>query len=287
MQCPSFFFFVVGGCSCLCARSASRGSGGCRTAIQVCRTTFHVYCMVCGIWKVIFAFVPPLVNFFNYWKGEGAHTPVQCAGKFFSPGYGAAHGCVREHTRGSMVEFWGKSLRRNQPLVPRLNIASSWTRGGEGTISAIQALSQRPSTCEAHVSLSLFFKEKTQPHDAHIHASDSFSSGQLITRRLHRHGCVALRSRFLIELHSSHAPPSTSHAPPPPMSRAAPHPHVPPGPLLRRWLQTGKVRGGTAWDNICCTYTVITDPARLAEHLRRTCESEQNKKKKGFLFRTR
>ena len=27
------------------------GSGGCRTAIQVCRTTFHVYCMVCGIWK--------------------------------------------------------------------------------------------------------------------------------------------------------------------------------------------------------------------------------------------
>ena len=29
---------------------------------------------------------------------------------------------------------------------------------------------------------------------------------------------------------------------------------------------------------ISCTYTVITDPARLAEHLRRTCESEQKKK---------
>ena len=25
---------------------------------------------------------------------------------------------------------------------------------------------------------------------------------------------------------------------------------------------------GIARDNICCTYTVITDPARLAEHLR-------------------
>ena len=37
-----------------------RGSGGCRTAIQVCRTIFYVYCMVCSIWKVIFAFVPPL-----------------------------------------------------------------------------------------------------------------------------------------------------------------------------------------------------------------------------------
>ena len=30
-------------------------------------------------------------------------------------------------------------------------------------------------------------------------------------------------------------------------------------------------------DNICRTYTVITDPAHLAEHLRRTCESEQKK----------
>ena len=35
---------------------------------------------------------------------------------------------------------------------------------------------------------------------------------------------------------------------------------------------------GTARDNICCTYTVIFDPARLAEHLRRTCESEPKKK---------
>ena len=152
---------------------------------------------------------------------ERVHIP-QCNApeKIFSPGYGAAHGCAQEHTRGFMVEFWGESLRRNQPLVPRLNIASSWTRGGEGTISAIQALSQRPSTCEAHVSLSLFFKEKTQPHDARIHASDPFSSGQLITRRLHRHGCVALRSRFLIELHSSHTPPPHVPCPPPP-------PHVP------------------------------------------------------------
>ena len=216
---------------------------------------------------------------------ERVHIP-QCNApeNFFSPGYGAAHGCAQEHTRGFMVEFRGKSLRRNQPLVPRLNIASSWTRGGEGTISAIQALSQRPSTCEAHVSLSLFFKEKTQPHDARIHASDPFSSGQLITRRLHRHGCGV---NFLLSCIRPIPLPPTSHAPPPPMSRAAPHPHVPPGPLLRRWLQTGKVRGGTARDNICCTYTVITDPACLAEHLRRTCESEQTKKKKGFLFCTR
>ena len=148
---------------------------------------------------------------------ERVHIP-QCNApeNFFSPGYGAAHGCAQEPTRGSTVEFWGKILRRNKPLVPRLNIVSSWTRGGEGTISAIQARSQRLSTCEAHVSLSLFFKEKTQPHDARIHASDSFSSGQLITRRLHRHHRVALRSRFLIELHSSHAPPPHVPCPPPP-----------------------------------------------------------------------
>ena len=78
-----------------------RGSGGCRTAIQVCRTTFHVYCMVCGIWKVIFSFVSPL-----------------------------------------------GSLRRNQPLVPRSNIAGFSTRGGGGAFSAIKARSQRPSTCK-------------------------------------------------------------------------------------------------------------------------------------------
>ena len=35
---------------------------------------------------------------------------------------------------------------------------------------------------------------------------------------------------------------------------------------------------GTAWDNICCTDTVISDPACLAEHLRRGCESEPPKK---------
>ena len=156
-----------------------RGSGGCRTAIQVCRTTFHVYCMVCGIWKVIFAFVSPL-----------------------------------------------GSLRRNQPLVPRSNIAGFSTRGGGGAFSAIKARSQRPSTCEAHSKSEFFFYKKkkhhkTQPHDARIHALDSFSSGQLITRRLHRHGRVELRSRFLIELHSDAmsppflpCPPAT---PPPPI----------------------------------------------------------------------
>ena len=89
-----------------------RGSGGCRTAIQVCRTTFHVYCMVCGIWKVIFAFVSPL-----------------------------------------------GSLRRNQPLVPRSNIAGFSTRGGGGAFSAIKARSQRPSTCQAH-SMSFFFTKR-------------------------------------------------------------------------------------------------------------------------------
>ena len=37
---------------------------------------------------------------------------------------------------------------------------------------------------------------------------------------------------------------------------------------------------GTARDNICCAYTVISDPARLAEHLQRTCESEPKKKRR-------
>ena len=58
---------------------------------------------------------------------------------------------------------------------------------------------------------------------------------------------------------------------------------------MSRWQVTGEFQvyvppprvvcgPGTARDNICCTYTVITDPARLAEHLRRTCESEPKKK---------
>ena len=38
---------------------------------------------------------------------------------------------------------------------------------------------------------------------------------------------------------------------------------------------TGGMR--PARDDICCTYTVITDPARLAEHLQITSKSEQKK----------
>ena len=44
---------------------------------------------------------------------------------------------------------------------------------------------------------------------------------------------------------------------------------------------------GTARDNIRCTYTVITDPARLAEHLRRTCKSEHKKKRKKYSCQTK
>ena len=43
-----------------------------------------------------------------------------------------AHSCAQEPTPGSAVEFWGKSVRKNRPLVPRSNIAGSWTRGGGG-----------------------------------------------------------------------------------------------------------------------------------------------------------
>ena len=52
--------------------------------------------------------------------------------KICFPRYGAAHGCAQEPTRGSAVEFWEESVRKNQPLVPRSNIAGSWTRGGGG-----------------------------------------------------------------------------------------------------------------------------------------------------------
>ena len=51
---------------------------------------------------------------------------------FFFPRYGAAHGHAQEPTPGSAVEFWGESLRKNRPLVPRSNIAGSWARGGGG-----------------------------------------------------------------------------------------------------------------------------------------------------------
>ena len=39
---------------------------------------------------------------------------------------------AQEPTPGSAVKFRGKSVRKNQPLVPRSNIAGSWARGGEG-----------------------------------------------------------------------------------------------------------------------------------------------------------
>ena len=161
----------------------------------MCRTTFHVYCMVCGIWKhfnvpepkpklkpkpapkpkaapkpgpkgqhrKVFRMVyrrkkgftsEPVENQIIPCSLEGTLQPSQvrfsplvficlcerrgraypCATrrKFFFPQYGAAHGRAQEPTPGSAVEFWGKSVRRNRPLVPRLNIAGSWTRGGGG-----------------------------------------------------------------------------------------------------------------------------------------------------------
>ena len=53
--------------------------------------------------------------------------------RIFFPRYGVAHGRAQEPTPGSAVKFRGKSVRKNRPLVPRSNIAGSWTRGGEGT----------------------------------------------------------------------------------------------------------------------------------------------------------
>ena len=44
------------------------------------------------------------------------------------------------------------------------------------------------------------------------------------------------------------------------------------------WYAAQVPHGTTYATCICCTYTVITDPARLAEYLRRTCKSEQKKK---------
>ena len=48
----------------------------------------------------------------------------------FFPRYGAADGRAQEPTRGSAVKFRGESVRKNQPLIPRSNVAGSWTRGG-------------------------------------------------------------------------------------------------------------------------------------------------------------
>ena len=52
--------------------------------------------------------------------------------RIFFPRYGVAHGRAQEPTPGSAVKFRGKSVRKNRPLVPRSNIAGSWTRGGGG-----------------------------------------------------------------------------------------------------------------------------------------------------------
>ena len=52
------------------------------------------------------------------------------APEIFFPRYGAAHDHAQEPTPGSAVQFWGKSVRKNRPLVPRSNIAGSWARGG-------------------------------------------------------------------------------------------------------------------------------------------------------------
>ena len=49
----------------------------------------------------------------NCGKGEDTHVPAQRAGKFFFCGTGLP-----------------TAVRKNQPLVPRSNIAGSWTRGG-------------------------------------------------------------------------------------------------------------------------------------------------------------
>ena len=48
----------------------------------------------------------------------------------FFPRYGAVHGRAQEPTPGSAVEFWGETVCKNRPLVPRSNIAGSWARGG-------------------------------------------------------------------------------------------------------------------------------------------------------------
>ena len=82
--------------------------------------------------------------------------PATCR-KFFFPRYGVTHGLAQEPTTGSAVKFWGKSVRKNRPLVPRSNIAGSWTRGGGGTrgdffggaLSAVQ-LFGRLAVLETH-----------------------------------------------------------------------------------------------------------------------------------------
>ena len=62
------------------------------------------------------------------------------APEIFFPRYGVAHGRAQEPTPGSAVKFWGKSVRKNRPLVPRSNIAGSWTQGGGGYASRLRAV---------------------------------------------------------------------------------------------------------------------------------------------------
>ena len=59
-----------------------------------------------------------------------SNQPLTRNKQIFFPRYGVAHGCAQEPTPGSAVKFRGESVRKNRPLVPRSNIAGSWTRGG-------------------------------------------------------------------------------------------------------------------------------------------------------------
>ena len=88
------------------------------------------------------------VNVVNCGKGEGKHVLAQCARNFFFPRYGVAHGCAQEPTPGSAVNFRGKSVRKNQPLVPRSNIAGSWTGGGSTMALPPPPPLQSPPPCK-------------------------------------------------------------------------------------------------------------------------------------------
>ena len=91
------------------------GSGGCRTAIQVCRTSFHVCCYGSPPSLLWCSFL----NVVNCGKGEGAHVAAQRAGKFFFRATGLP-----------------TVMSKNQPLVPPSNFGGKactrtapWFRG--------------------------------------------------------------------------------------------------------------------------------------------------------------
>ena len=84
---------------------------------------------------------------------ERARIPLRNAPENFFPRYGAAHSRPQEPTPGSAVEFWGESVRRNQPLVPQSNIAGSWTWGGG------------PFMMQRQCTASLFMHDKTDSWD--------------------------------------------------------------------------------------------------------------------------